>query len=184
MDFTPTDGQTDAAQLAKQILGDRCTVDRLAAAEKDGGRFDRELWNEIGEAGLLGLAVPEELGGAGLGILELVSVLEEAGRVVAPLPIATHVTAALTLARYGTHEQRSVLSDAARGAKILTAAFAEPHLALPEHPATTAARDGDTWRLTGLKTSVVGGSEADLVLVPATTDQGVRVFLVDPQAAG
>lgn len=184
MDFTPTDGQTDAAQLAKQILSDRCTVDRLADVEKQGGRFDRELWAELGEAGLLGLALPEEYGGADLGILELVSVLEEAGRVVAPLPIATHVVAALTLARYGNRDQRSVLTKAASGAKILTAAVAEPHMTLPEHPATTAVREGDTWRLTGVKTSVVGATEAALVLVPASTDQGVRVFLVDPRAGG
>ena len=184
MDFTATDGQTDAAQLAKQILTDRCTVDRLAEIEKQGGRFDRELWNELGEAGLLGLAVPESHGGAGLGILELVSVVEEAGRVVAPLPIATHVVAALTLARYGDDTQRAVLSDAASGAAILTAAVAEPHLTFAEHPSTTAVRDGDTWRLTGVKTSVIAATEAALVLVPASTDGGVRVFLVDPNAAG
>jgi alkylation response protein AidB-like acyl-CoA dehydrogenase len=184
MDFTPTDGQTDAAQLAKQILTDRCTVERQAEVEKQGGRFDRELWKELGEAGLLGLAVPEEHGGAGLGILELVSVLEEAGRVVAPLPIAPHVVAALTIARYGSEGQRSVLSEAATGANILTAAVAEPHATLPTHPATTAARNGKSWRLTGTKTSVVGATEADLVLVPATTDQGPRVFLMDPQASG
>src|SRR3954453_14342395 len=125
MDFTPTDGQTDAAQLAKQILTDRCTVERLTEVEKQGGRFDRELWKELGDAGLLGLAVPEEHGGAGLGILELMSVVKGAGPVLAPLPIATHVVAALTLARYGNDIQRSVLSDAATGAKILTAAVAE-----------------------------------------------------------
>jgi len=184
VDFTPTEGQTDAAQLAKQILADRCTVDRLAEVEKQGDRFDRDLWKDLGDAGLLGLGVPEEHGGAGLGILELVSIVEEAGRVVAPLPIATHVVAALTLAEYGDSPQRSILGDAATGSTILTAAVAEPHATFPAHPATTAVAEGGTWRVTGVKTSVVAATDAALVLVPASTDQGVRVFLVDPQASG
>src|SRR3954470_20885175 len=104
MDFTPTPGQVDAGALARQILGDRCTTDRLAEVEKGGDRFDRELWREIGEAGLIGLALPEEYGGAGLGLLELVSVLEEAGKVVAPLPLGAHVVAAMTVDRLGSDE--------------------------------------------------------------------------------
>ncbi len=88
MDFTPTSGQADAAALAAQILGDRCTPARLAEVEKDGDRFDRPLWAELGSAGLLGLSVPEEHGGAGLGVLELTTVLEETGKKVAPIPAA------------------------------------------------------------------------------------------------
>ena len=100
MDFTPTAGQSDVEPLAARILGDRCTPDRLAAVEAGGDRFDRELWAELGAAGLLGIAVPEAYDGAGLGLLELTTVLVEAGKVVAPVPLATHAVASLALARW------------------------------------------------------------------------------------
>ena len=185
MDFTPTPGQVDAGDLARQILGDRCTPERLAKAERDGGRFDRALWREIGDAGLLGLPLPEEHGGAGLGLLELVSVLEEAGKVVAPLPVAPHAVAAMALARFGTDDARQRwLPRAATGEIILTTAVAEEHAAFPEVPGTSAARSGSGWVLTGSKTVVPAGTEAALLLVPASTDEGPAVFLVQPDDAG
>ena len=180
MDFTPTPGQVDAGALARQILGDRCTTDRLAALEKDGSRFDRELWREIGEAGLIGLTLPEEYGGAGLGLLELVSVLEEAGTVVAPLPLATHTVSAMALAAFADDAVRQRwLPDAATGGVVLAAAVAEDHASVPEHPATSASPSGDVWVLTGAKTAVRAGTEAAALLVPASTDEGPALFLVE-----
>ena len=98
MDFTPTPGQTDVAALAKQVLGDRCTNERQKQVEAGGDRFDRELWAEGGSLGLLGIPLPEAYGGAGLGVLELTTLLVEAGRVVAPLPLAVHLASARLLA--------------------------------------------------------------------------------------
>ena len=185
MDFTPTAGQEDAASLARQILGDRCTTERLAEVEKSGDRFDRALWSEVGDAGLIGLALPEEHGGAGLGVLEMTSLLEEAGRVVAPLPLATHVAAAMTVARFGSDSQRQEwLPDVVTGEYVLAPALAEDHAASPERPATAVQPDGEGWRLTGAKTLVRAGNAADLFLVPATTEEGVAVFLVRPDDVG
>ena len=185
MDFTPTPGQQDAAALAERILGDRCTSQRLAEVEQAGDRFDRALWSEIGQAGLIGLALPEEHGGAGLGVLELTSVLEQAGRVVAPLPLATHVAAAMTLARFGSEQQQAGwLPRAAVGEVVLSPALAEDHAASPETPATVAQGGGSGWTLTGAKTLVRAGTAADAFLVPATTDAGAAVFLVLPGDPG
>ena len=77
MDFRFTPEQDEAAELAASILEDRATNDRLKTVEAGGDRFDRELWHELGDAGLLGLALPEEYDGAGLGIIEL---CQRAGR--------------------------------------------------------------------------------------------------------
>ena len=104
MDFDPTPEQAEAAALARRILTDRCTPERLAEVEATGRRFDEALWRELGDAGLLGIGLPEELGGGGLGLLETCSVLEEVGRAVAPLPLAWHAVAADALARFGTTE--------------------------------------------------------------------------------
>ena len=83
MDFRFTPEQDEAAELAAGILKDRATNERLKAVEAGGDRFDRDLWAELGSAGLLGLALPEEYDGAGLGLIELCRVLVEVGRTVA-----------------------------------------------------------------------------------------------------
>ena len=185
MDFTPTDGQVDAGELARQILGDRCTPERLTEVERAGDRLDRQLWREVGDAGLVGLTLPQQYGGAGLGLLELVTLLEEAGKVVAPLPLAVHAVAAMTVARFGSDEVRQQwLPAAASGESVLTAAVAEDRAAFPELPTTSASRSGDGWVLTGSKTVVPAGTAAQLFLVPAGTDEGTVLFLVRPEDSG
>ncbi len=68
MDFRFTPEQDEAAELAANILRDRATNDRLKSVEAGGDRFDRDLWGALGNAGLLGLALPEAYDGAGLGL--------------------------------------------------------------------------------------------------------------------
>ena len=140
MDFTFTPEQDEAAELAARILTDRATNERMKAVEADGSRFDRDLWAELGSAGLLGLALPEEYDGAGLGLIELCRVLVEVGRTVAPVPLAAHGPAALLLAEHGSDIQKQQwLPGAASGANVLTAAVAEERDFAPERPTTTAA---------------------------------------------
>ncbi|MCD4535177.1 acyl-CoA/acyl-ACP dehydrogenase [Nocardioides sp. cx-169] len=185
MDFTFTPEQDEAAFLAAQILEDRTTIDRLQEVEAGGDRFDRALWGELGSAGLLSLAVPEEHGGAGLGLVELCRVLVEVGRTVAPVPLAVHGAAALLLAELGSDEQRAAwLPGAATGESVLTAAVAEERAHLPARPTVTASPDGDGWTLSGSKAVVRAGLAAAAVLVTATAPDGVGVFLVEPGAGG
>lgn len=185
MDFTFTTEQDEAAELAARILADGATGERMRAVEQAGDRFDRDLWAELGRAGLLGLWLPEEYDGAGLGLLELCRVLVEVGRTVAPVPLAAHGPAARLLAEVGTDAQRRAwLPAAAAGARVLSAALAEERAFAPERPATTAAPDGDGWRVTGSKAVVPAGTHADAFLVPADTPTGVAVLLVRPGDAG
>ncbi|QYJ04950.1 acyl-CoA/acyl-ACP dehydrogenase [Nocardioides panacisoli] len=178
MDFRFTTEQDEAAALAAEILGDRATNDHMKAVEAAGDRFDRDLWRELGDAGLLSLALPEAYGGAGLGVIELGRVLVEVGRRVAPVPLAVHAPAALVLAESGDHG--ALVTAAAAGTKVLTAAVAEPHAHLPERP-TVTAEDG---RLTGTKTLVRAGTTADAFLVTAVTGDRVGVHLVAADAEG
>ncbi|MCD4525905.1 acyl-CoA dehydrogenase family protein [Nocardioides sp. cx-173] len=185
MDFTFTPGQDEAATLAARILEDRTSTDRLQEVEAGGDRFDRALWGELASAGLLSLAVPEEHGGAGLGLVELCRVLVEVGRTVAPVPLAVHGAAALLLAELGSDEQRAAwLPGAATGETVLSAAVAEERAHLPARPTVTATLDGDGWTLSGSKAIVRAGLAAAAVLVTATTPDGVGVFLVEPGAGG
>ncbi|HEX5086323.1 MAG TPA: acyl-CoA dehydrogenase family protein [Nocardioides sp.] len=185
MDFTFTPEQDEAAELAAQILRDRATNERMKAVEAEGSRFDRELWAELGAAGLLGLALPEDHDGAGLGLIELCRVLVEVGRTVAPVPLAAHGPASRFLAEHGSAEQRQRwLPGAASGALVLTAAVAEERSSAPGRPTTVATPEPGGHRLTGSKAVVQAGPHADLFLVPAETPGGVGVFLVEPGADG
>ena len=185
MDFRFTPEQDEAAALAAKILSDRATNDRQKAVEAGGDRFDRDLWADLGNAGLLGLWLPEEHDGAGLGLVELCRVLVEVGRTVAPVPLAAHGPASRLLAEHGSDaQQQAWLPAAASGAKVLTAAVAEDRAFAPERPTTVAAPAGDGWTLTGSKAIVPAGPYADVFLVPAETPSGVGVFLVEPGDAG
>jgi alkylation response protein AidB-like acyl-CoA dehydrogenase len=187
MDFSYTDEQQAIVELARQILGDGTSQERLRQVELgEGPRFDPELWGQMGEAGLLGTAVPEEHDGAGLGFLEVTGIVEQVGRTAAPVPfLETVVLGVLPIAEFGSDEQkRAWLPRAARGEVILTAALEEPE-GEPARPRTTARADADGWRISGTKLCVPAGQLADCILVPAATEAGgVGVFLVDPSAEG
>lgn len=187
MDFGRSDEQDEIAGLAARILTDKVTVALLRDTEADGERFDRPLWDALAQANLLGVALPAELGGSGLGIIEQCLVLEQVGATVAPVPVwASMVLGAMPIAAFGTDELRGRwVQAAAEGRVILTAALAEPLNRWPERPSTVAARDGDGWRLTGTKTCVPAGTLADAILIPASfTDGGVGTFVVEPGAEG
>src|ERR1700712_5305090 len=106
MDFSLTDDQGSLRALAGDIFGDLATPERVAAVTETIERFDRDLWRSLAEAGLLGIALPEELGGAGLGLVELALVCEQHGRVVAPIPLAWTTSAALAIVAHGDAAQR------------------------------------------------------------------------------
>lgn len=187
MDFAFSEEQQQIGDLAKQIFTDKAPHERVRQIERAGGpRFDRELWAEVAKAGLLGIAVPQAHGGAGLGFLEVALIVEQTARAAAPIPLLeTLVLGALPLAEFGSAaQQRTWLPKVVDGTAILTAALSEDQRD-PARPATTARKDGNGWRLTGSKTCVPAGELADLVLVPATADNGqVVVFLVEASTPG
>jgi alkylation response protein AidB-like acyl-CoA dehydrogenase len=186
MDFSFNEEQEDLKGLVEKILAGELTPERLKEAEAGEDNFDRDLWKQLAEAGVLGIAVPEAQGGGGYGFLEAALVLEQVGKTVAPVPYyASVVLGALPIARFGTDAQKNaLLPGVVSGESILTAALAEAG-ADPLKPTTTAKRDGDGWVLDGVKECVAAGPLADQVLVPASTaDGGVIVAIVAANAKG
>jgi len=186
MDFSLSEEQQAAADLAARIFDDQLTSERFRAVDAEPDRFDRAVWSALAHAGLLGLSLPAAYGGAGLGFLETALVLEQAGRAAAPVPLlATVVLGALPVARFGSPtQQAAVLPAVIAGELILTAALIEPG-GEPSRPLTTARREGDAWRLDGAKTCVPAAPLAGRILVPADIGGGeVGVFVVDPATAG
>jgi alkylation response protein AidB-like acyl-CoA dehydrogenase len=187
MDFGFTEVQQELRGLAATILLDEVTRDRLKELEAGGERIDRRVWQAFAEANLLGLVLPEQDGGSGLGIMELCVLLEEVGRRVAPIPLlATVAMGAMPVARFGTPEQRRrLLPPVIAGQSFLSAALQEPASHDPLSVATTARREGTGWMIDGDKIGVPWGSLADHILVSAQTGEGTTgMFIVDPAGAG
>ena len=187
MDFSYSDDQQSIVDLVGQLLSEQSTHERQRALETgDGPRFDRDLWAQLADTGLLGTAVPEEQGGAGLGFQEVAAICEKVGRHTAPVPyFETAVLGALPIGEFGTPAQREAwLPKVVSGEAVLTAALQEDQ-AEPEHPLTVARPDGDGWQLTGAKIPVPAAELADCILVSAAVEGGdVAIFLVDPKASG
>ena len=188
MDFSFNEEQEAVRELADRIFTDLSTHERLREleAEPEGDRFDRRLWSELASAGLLGIGLPEDVGGAGLGFLETALVVEAAGRTAAAVPvIETLAAAAPAIATFGTDEQRQRwLPGVGAGDVVLSTALVELG-GRPEEPSVVAERVGEGWQLTGTKDCIPSGMVADAVLVPARLEpDGVGVFIVDPTAAG
>lgn len=186
MDFAFSEEQTSIRDLARGILDKEVTHDRLKAVEAGGEWRDAPLWATLADAGLLGIAIPEDCGGMGFGFGELCIFLEEVGRAVAPVPVLSSlVLAGLPIARFGTEAQKqALLPPLVRGESQLTAALVDAHSGDVERPATRARRDGTGWLLDGDKAFVPMAAQSHRVIVPASTGDGVGLFLVDPRAAG
>jgi 3-oxo-4-pregnene-20-carboxyl-CoA dehydrogenase alpha subunit len=174
VDFALGETQQAVAAAAAHVL------DRGPAP---GDADDRALWKELGQAGLLGLALPAWLGGDGLGVLDTAVLLTEVGRRAAPVPaLATLAMGVLPVTRCGDRRVQQVLLDGvAAGDAVLTAAVREPSDPMPPAPATTAG--GGT--VSGVKTGVPYAAAARWILVPASLAAGgTGVVVVDPSAAG
>ncbi|MBK7971892.1 MAG: acyl-CoA/acyl-ACP dehydrogenase [Deltaproteobacteria bacterium] len=180
MDYTLTDDQQSLQSLARQILEREATPARIRAALASDVAMDRALWSTLAEAGLLGVGVPEANGGSNGGLEELALLAIEVGRAVAPVPVLPALAiAAPAIARFGDATQRALLlGPLATGASIVTAALVDAASRDPARPATRARREGESWILDGAKRGVPAFTAAEHVLVPATTDDGVALFVV------
>jgi 3-oxocholest-4-en-26-oyl-CoA dehydrogenase beta subunit len=187
MDFTFSEEQETIAKVARQLFEHRATPERLTQLEAGDLRYDPALWSELAAGDLLGIALPENVGGSGHGFMELALVLSEVGWSVAPVPAyATLLLGADTVARFGNeHQQRRHLPGVVAGDRLLTAGLTEPGRSDPTTPTTTARRDGDGWRLDGTKELVPAAQLAHTILVPAAADDGgVGVFLLQTDTDG
>jgi 3-oxocholest-4-en-26-oyl-CoA dehydrogenase beta subunit len=186
VDFSLTAAQEELSALSRRILTDKVTPQRLAEREAAGDRFDPDVWSGLAEAGILSAALPESAGGAGYGLAEQCSIAIELGRAVAPVPYLTSIMlGASAIAEFGTDKQIARWAvPAGAGTLILTAALAEPDADDPRLPSTSAGRAAGKWLLTGTKTTVPAAARADLILVPAATDNGVAVFGVERSDPG
>lgn len=186
MDFNFTEEQIALRDLAREILEAEVTPEHLKKIEQGSDWYSAQLWSKFADANLLGLGIPEELSGMGFGIVELCLLLQEVGRAVAPIPVLpTLVLGALPIARFGTEAQKKrFLPSVATGKTLLSAALVDADSGDIRAPASRARHDGSGWRLDGRKRFVSGANRAERILVPAVTDAGLGLFLLDPNSDG
>jgi alkylation response protein AidB-like acyl-CoA dehydrogenase len=154
------------------------------------GETPRELWKALADHGFLGVNVPEEYEGGGLGLLELAMVEEEvsaAGCPLLPLLVSPGI-AGTVLTRHGTEEQKQRwLRGIGSGREHYAFAITEPDAGSNSHNiATRARRNDDGWLLSGTKTYISGVEDCDGLLVMARVGEPGRLalFMVDPDAPG
>ncbi|MFT7048214.1 MAG: alkylation response protein AidB-like acyl-CoA dehydrogenase, partial [Halioglobus sp.] len=149
MDFSFNEDQNAIRALASQIFTDRTSDEFMMDFSRAGHTYDDTLWSTLAQQGLLGITVPEEFGGTGLGFTELCLILEEQGRRISPVPLyASLVLGVLPIVKFGTDEQKAkYLAPLAAGELKLTAAIAELGICAAAAGQVSASQQGDTWTL-------------------------------------
>ncbi|EED68721.1 acyl-CoA dehydrogenase family protein [Comamonas testosteroni] len=176
MDFQLSEDQRAFADMAQSLFADYCTDDKLREHDASGQPFMQELWQQCVAAGLHSILVPEAAGGLGLGMSEMLAVLEQQGRALAQVPLWQQQVAAAAVVRFA-EGQDAVVQSAMQGellALSLQAAVATRGPALQ--------LQGD--RLKGQLQAVPLGEQAQMALVAAAAGDEIRLVLVSLQADG
>src|SRR4029077_11501332 len=160
----------------------------------ESGEFPRAFFDQAGELGLAGVAMPEEYGGAGMDMISYCVVIEEISRMCATSGVILSVNNSLVcdpLLKYGTEEQKKeFLTPLAAGRKLGCFALTEPGAGSdPAGLRTTARRDGDDYVLNGNKIFITNGTDANVALVFANIarplkHRGITFFIAPADTPG
>ncbi|MFC4946491.1 acyl-CoA dehydrogenase family protein [Pseudonocardia sp. GCM10023141] len=192
MDFLDSDEHRDLRSAVGSIaagFGGEYYAEHARAGEPC-----HELWTALGDAGFIGVNIPEEYGGGGGGLADLTIVCEEIAAQGTPilLLLVSAAISAEVIAEFGSEEQRKEwLPGLASGRTRVVFAITEPNAGSNTHQlATTAVRSGDEWVISGEKYYISGVDEAEALLLVARTGRGeqgaakLSLFLVPTDAPG
>src|SRR5688500_11516529 len=183
LDFEFSDEQGQLRESVRRFLEDRAPIAFVREMYDDERGTTDAVWGGRVDLGAVGLLVPEEHGGAGMGMVDAAVVLEELGRAVHPGPYASSAigTVSMLVSLGDSEVQRDLLPGLADGSTVATVALHEPgRRAEWEAPDTKAVSD----RLTGEKVHVHDAAAADVLLVTASTEAGeLGVYAVDAENA-
>jgi len=191
MDFGFSEEQEMMRQSARQFLESECAMTYVRKMMDEDTGYSEDQWKKMADLGWMGLILPEEYGGSGLNMVDLVVILEEMGRVVMPGPFyPTVILAGVTLDLGGTKAQKKrYLPELAAGKlKATLAQVEESGRWDAEGIAIPAKKEGSGFILSGTKLFVQDAHNADLLIVAARTSgkgpKGVTLFLVDAKQQG
>ncbi|UWU68497.1 acyl-CoA dehydrogenase family protein [Bradyrhizobium sp. NC92] len=188
MNFDFSDDQKQLRDQARKFLAEKCSPKAVRIVLDGKAPYDKELWKGLAEMGFLGVAIPEEFGGAGAGHLELCVIAEEMGRANAPVPFSSTVylaAEALLIAGSDAQKKKWLPAIAAGEAIGTLALFEGKGNPSPKNVKLTVANGV----LNGVKKPVADGGIADFAVVAARTgssgrENDISLFLVDLKAGG
>lgn len=193
MDFSLTEEQEILRTVARDFLATECPKKLVREMAKDEKGYPLRLWQQMAEAGWMGLTIPKEYGGAGGGILDLIVLLEEMGRACLPGPFfSTVVLGGLTVLEAGSEEQKAeLLPKLAEGKMLLTLALTEPSAKCAADGIQTKATPRDKeFIIEGTKLFVPDAHISDYLICAVRTkatqspEDGITLFLVDAKSPG
>ncbi|WP_432254468.1 acyl-CoA dehydrogenase family protein [Limimaricola sp. AA108-03] len=189
MNFQLTEERQMLQDGLRRYLGDAVTPAALEAAEATGS--SPEIWAGLSEMGVAGALFTEDQGGFGGMGFDLMTVFEELGRSGATEPMLELLLAGGLVAELGTEAQKGLIEQAVEGSVQLAFAHGEPASRFDvERVETRAERSGEGWSLTGRKSVVVNGAQADHIVISARTSgeardrDGISLFLLPKGTAG
>ncbi|CAN5913571.1 pimeloyl-CoA dehydrogenase small subunit [soil metagenome] len=192
MDFDFSDDQEMLRDSVRKWVGKDYGFERRRSIVKAGG-FSKEVWQEMADLGLMGVAIPEAHGGMGFGAVDAMVVMEELGRGIVMEPYAQGaLIAGGVLSAYAPVDVQAEWSPkVASGEALVVLAHQEREARYNlAHVATTAAQNGSAWTVNGAKSVVPVGDKADAFLVPARVSgavddgAGIALFLVERKSDG
>lgn len=195
MDFTYTDDQKMLKEAARRFLAGACpNVEWYLEMDKDERGFTPELWKGMAELGWMGILFPEEYGGIGGSLLDMVTLMEEMGYAALPGPyFSTVILGGCTILAAGSEAQKQeFLPKIAEGSLRMTLALSEPSTTQfnPTLITVKAKAEGDGWVISGIKLFVPDANVSDWMIVAARTAgkdtdrDGISLFLVETKAPG
>lgn len=188
MTFVFSAEQDELRAAVRRFLADKSPEAQVRRLMETTDGYDMAVWKTMAtQLGLQGLTIPEAYGGAGCGFIELIVVLEEMGRAVLPAPYFSTIALAANALLLSDDEDahKEYLPGIANGETIATLALVEPNARWDLGGVEMSAkRSAEGYRLDGVKSFVVDGHTAGLILVAARTDGDLSLFAVDASAPG
>ncbi|MBT4044466.1 MAG: acyl-CoA/acyl-ACP dehydrogenase, partial [Rhodospirillaceae bacterium] len=179
-DILFTDEQGQLMEIAQSFSANKSPIASVRQQMTADGSIERDLWAEIAALGWLGVAIPEEYGGSGLGLGEVVSIVEPMGRNLFSSPLIATTLAAQVILAVGDDDQKSQWLPQLAGGSIAALALSEAHGDWDLSNLTcTATVDGDSLRLGGGKTFVTDAGLADLFVLSVAMDGAPALLLVE-----
>jgi 3-oxocholest-4-en-26-oyl-CoA dehydrogenase beta subunit len=178
MNFELSDDQRAFSDTAHALFADYCGDEQLREFDASGRPFMQDLWRQCVATGLHTIIVPEANGGLELGMIELISVLEQQGRALAQVPLWEHQLGLAAVLQYGSPACReAVMAEALAGESLLTLSLAG--LVAARGPVLRAARDGDGFRINGCAAAAPLGAQSAWALLGVDLEGASRLMLID-----
>ncbi len=193
MDFHLNEEQLVLQETVNRFVKDECPSSFVRSMEESEKGYTQELWQKMAELGWMELLLPEEYDGIGLGLLDLVIIMEGIGSACLPGPYLSTVLGSLMILEGGSDAQKNeLLPQIGGGDLVLTLACLDPGITRyePAYVTTTAKKDGDGFVLSGVKLLVPDAESADYIIVSARTSgenlskEGISLFLIPRKTAG